>query len=444
MIKNIIAPNKKHSSEIELILQEFLLASSAKGGGLSTRTLSQKLNSPKRSIQRLMATLVNERLVQRKGQGRSVFYTLTRHGMISLNPTAYLSLPAFKRKPVGYRRAYLEKYIPNKSFFLNKRTREELLITGQTSGETLIAETFSIKLYEHLLVDLSWASSNLEGNTFSLLETERLLNENIHPTGKSDIETQMILNHKEAIKFAVQNRLQIGFDAMTARNIHSLLSDSLLQNPRASGRLREIPVGIDGSTYVPPNIPSLIEEQFNLFLLKFSQIKDPFEASLFCLVFLPYIQPFEDLNKRTARVFCNLPLLKKNLIPISFLDIERDDFIKSLLSVYELNNAKLLIELIVNSYKRTALKYKITKNSLIAPHPLKIKYRQFIQTLIANMIKTQSYTFNESDFENIPKQEKSELKKIIDLELSDLHEGNFARYQVTPTEFLNWSKVKTQ
>lgn len=108
----------------------------------------------------------------------------------------------------------------------------------------------------------------------------------------------MILNHKDAIEFLVENAADIGFNRYTILNLHGILANNLLADPTAAGRLRHISVGIGGSVYHPPETPHLIEECFAQLLATASAITDPFEQAFFAMVHLPYLQPFDDVNKR--------------------------------------------------------------------------------------------------------------------------------------------------
>jgi Fic family protein len=183
------------------------------------------------------------------------------------------------------------------------------------------------------LIDLSWNSSRLEGNTYSLLETERLLQLGESAEGKDAREAQMILNHKAAIELLVEQADEIGFNRYTILNLHALLSDNLLPDPRASGRLRSIAVGIDGSVYHPLEVPQLIEECFQQILDTATAITNPFEQAFFGMVHLPYLQPFEDVNKRVSRLAANIPLIRQNLSPLSFIDVPLRAYIDGLLGV---------------------------------------------------------------------------------------------------------------
>ncbi len=112
----------------------------------------------------------------------------------------------------------------------------------------------------------------------------------------------MILNHKGAIEFLAEPAEQTGFNIFAITNLHAYLSENLLGNPAAEGRLRTIPVDIGQSAFIPTSIPQLIEECFDLILRKVDEIQNPFEQAFFILVQIPYLQPFEDVNKRVSRL----------------------------------------------------------------------------------------------------------------------------------------------
>src|SRR6202035_367630 len=125
-------------------------------------------------------------------------------------------------------------------------------------------------------------------------------------------------------------------------SIHALLSENLLGDSSASGRIRQIAVGIGASTYMPLENPHVLNDCFQAFIEKLNAVRDPFEQAFFSLVHLSYMQAFEDVNKRTARLVANIPLIKKNLKPLSFTDVDREVYVKSLLGVYEKIDVGLL------------------------------------------------------------------------------------------------------
>lgn len=133
----------------------------------------------------------------------------------------------------------------------------------------------------------------------------------------------MILNHKAAIEFLAENASEIDIEPITVLNVHALLSTDLLPDPDAPGRLRRTPVSIGGSVFQPLAVPQVIEERFHTLLAKASEIEDPFEKVFFVMVQIPYLQPFDDVNKRVSRLVANIPLVRCDLAPISFTDVSR-------------------------------------------------------------------------------------------------------------------------
>ena len=196
----------------------------------------------------------------------------------------YVRQPPAGRRPVGYDRMFLDSYRPNETFYLSQAEREQLQEVGRPVIGDQPAGTYARQILNRLLIDLSWNSSRLEGNTYSLLDTTRLIELGEEAEGKQRLEAQMILNHKEAIEFLVDEAGTIGFDRHTILSLHALLADNLLADSRAAGRLRHIAVGIDGSVFHPLETPAMIEECFDQTLATAAAISDPFEQAFFVLV----------------------------------------------------------------------------------------------------------------------------------------------------------------
>ncbi len=182
-------------------------------------------------------------------------------------------------------------------------------------------------------------------------------------------------------------RNEIGFNRYTITNLHALLSNNLLPDPGASGRLRTFAVGIAKSAYTPPAIPQQIEEYFDMLLQKTNQIEDPFEQAFFMIVQLPYLQPFDDVNKRVSRLAANIPLNKRNLAPLSFVDVPQDLYIQGLLGVYELRRTALLKDVFVWAYERSSFRYAELRQSLGESDTFRLRYRDDIRILVAEIIK---------------------------------------------------------
>src|ERR1700683_1828567 len=262
--------------------------------------------------------------LQGKGRAESAGQFETPEGVVTIELSsiareilAYVSRPVAARTPRGYERNLLDDYVPNKSAYIRDKLKVHLHKIGKPNEAEREAGPFAHDILSRFLIDLSWASSRLEGNTYSRLDTERLIQFGQEAEGKDAKETQMILNHKKAIELLVEDSADnIGINRFTLLNLHALLSENLMADPEASGRLRRRPVDITGSVYVPPAIPQVIEEYFSLILSKAGSIGDPFEKAFFLMVHLPYLQPFEDVNKRVSRLAGHIPLIRGDLCPL--------------------------------------------------------------------------------------------------------------------------------
>lgn len=352
--------------------------------------------------------------------------------------------PIATRKQVGYNADFLLSYIPNKTFYLTEKIRAHLLKIGKQFNQKLEPGTYAKRILHRLLIDLSWNSSRLEGNTYSLLETERLLEFGAEASGKDIFETQMIINHKEAIAFMVENIADYGLSKIFILSIHALLSNGLLSNPMSCGYLRKIPVGIGRSSYLPLSIPQLIEDYFLLILDKAKKIRDPFEQAFFLMVQLPYLQPFEDVNKRVSRLAVNIPLIENNFAPLSFVDVPKDDYIHALLAVYELNNIFLLRDVFVWAYERSAEQYKLVLDTLTEPNAVMMKYKQVLFDLINNIVNKNLHAekiitaIEERTKKNVQVKDQKEFMHRAEKIIAGLHEGNIAIYRIAPDVFSKW------
>ena len=358
-----------------------------------------------------------------------------------------LALPLAQRKPVSYQRNLLDAYRPNATFYLPEPIRSRLHELGGPKGPPHPAGTYARQILQNFLVDLSWASSQMEGNTYSRLDTERLIEQGKAAEGKDLLETQMILNHKAAIEYLVDGAEDLRIDPATLMNLHAILMDNLMGNAMDEGRLRTSSVNIHGTVYVPLAVPPLIEECFRQILHLAWAIEDPFEQSFFLLVHLPYLQPFMDGNKRTARLAANIPFIRKNCIPIAFMDVAPEAFTDGMLTVYELNKLELLREVFVHAYERSCERYGAIRSSLGEPDPFRLAYRSQIKTIVREVVLAAEHGQTASDrikaFAEgcVPKDAQDRFRAVVETEISGLHEGNFARYRVRPSEFAAWKQA---
>lgn len=346
------------------------------------------------------------------------------------------------RKPVGYQRDFLESYQPNRTWYLPEPLRRQLRKMGDTGQTRLPAGTYGRAILDRLLIDLSWASSHLEGNTYSRLDTRELIEHGRAAQGKAAIETQMILNHKSAIELLVENADTIGFNRFTLLNLHSVLSENLLPNPADEGRLRQHAVEIGKSVYRPLVVPAQIEEMLDLLLGKANHIADPFEQSFFVMVHLPYLQPFADVNKRTSRLAANLPLIRANLCPLIFLDVPEQAYSRAILGVYGMARVELLRDLYVWAYERSTQEYLAIKQGLAEPDPLRLAWREVIKQSVREVVRQPGRAPLEVIEECLSKHElgadKGNVEALVVEELRRLHEGVLARYGLRPSEFSEW------
>lgn len=420
---------------------------------------------PRRTLQRRLALLVESGRLVGVGEKKGRRYHLPETGeelaeekktaispdIIPLSSESeeireIISRPLSSRKPVGYQAEFLDSYQPNDSYYLSAGIRRKLVEIGQAGQTEQPAGTYVRKVLDRLLIDLSWNSSRLEGNTYSLLETQRLFELGESAEGKAAEEAQMILNHKAAIEMLVDQAEDVGFNRYTICNLHALLSDNLLPDPSACGRLRSKPVGIAGTVFHPLEVPQVIEEQFDRILEKAGAIEDAYEQAFFIMVHLPYLQPFEDVNKRVSRLAANIPLVKGNFCPLSFIDVSQQTYIDGLIGVYELNRVEYLCDVFVWAYERSCARYSAVRQSLGDPDPFRLKYRTQVGEFVTGVVRgcmdkreAAGWIAEKAAAEVTPK-DKARFIEVVETELSGLHEGNIARYRLELSKFKDWSQ----
>ncbi len=457
----------KHISEDALAAIEDVLRDHPNGIAAPEILRSLAVDMPLRTLQYRLKHLVTDNRLIMDGTGRWTKYRLAGGVVapeIAANPADddeheiplsdagisirdYVRQPPEARKPVGYDRDFLDRYRPNESFYLTEQERTHLASVGQPQITEQPAGTYAKQILNRLLIDLAWNSSRLEGNTYSLIDTKRLIEFGKEADGREHIEAQMILNHKDAIEFLVNAADEIGFNSYTILNLHALLANNLLADPTAAGRLRYIAVGIERSAFHPLEVPQLIDECFSQILATAEAIDDPFEQAFFIMVQLPYLQPFDDVNKRVSRLAANIPLIRGNLTPLSFEDVSRQAYTEAVLGVYELNKIDLLKDVFIWAYERSAARYAAVRQSLGDPDPFRLQYRAQLRIIVADIIRSTTDRMAAATRiaawadDNIPEADRPQFIEIAEAELTGLHEGNFARYQVRPSEFAAWHKI---
>ena len=391
--------------------------------------------SSETTVWRSLKRLVAANKLEVHGKGPATRYNLAGQDAVR----AHLKTPYNRRPPVSYKRSFVDAYMPGKTFYLRADDRRRLRNAGTPAAGPLPAGTHAQRMFERVLVDLSWASSRMEGNTYNILETKRLIRFGEEAAGKDRKEAVMILNHKEAIQYVVENLPAISIRRTDICNIHALLADGLLIDPGMAGRLRRMPAAIGHSSYQPLDDQYEIAEEFRILVEKAAMIGDPFEQSFFLLAHIPYLQAFDDINKRTSRIASNLPLLKSGLAPMSFVTMDDKSYMDGLFGIYELNNVSLLRDAYIGAYVASARNYHSLRAEVDTPEKAALTYREFVREAIRRSVLEWKGFQPESivrmaDDAGVPEAERNDLIEYIRREFRGLHEGNAIRYRLSPED----------
>ena len=430
----------------------------------------------RRTLQRRLNNLTKKRRISAKGEGRArVYRALGRADIAIADPQGiglgrnaeeveleievyvpvspesqdvinYIRKPIHQRQPVGYDRLFLEWYQPDETFYLSQEIRDHLHKIGRSPDGPRPAGTYVRDILNRLLIDLSWASSRLEGNTYSRLDTQNLIERGQAAEGKDRREAQMILNHKAAIELLVEEAEEIGFNTFTFFNLHSLLSENLLADPGESGRLRNRIVEVSGTVFHPLGIPQQIEQYFRLILEKADAIEDPFEQAFFIMVHIPYLQPFVDVNKRVSRLGANISLIKHNLCPLSFVDVPEKSYVEGTLGVYELKQVALLRDVFVWAYERSSQRYLAVRETVVEPDPVRLRYREALITIVGEIVRGQqrpsAAAVREAAKSLVPNKDLNHVVELVIGDLTHLHDGNVSRYRLRLSEYRAWQPLQ--
>lgn len=452
---------------------EALIAGRREGIGIAEleNTLAQRLSLTlnRRTLQRRLEKLLAQKRIVSSGDSVALVYqpalptSAAVTSAIAVGDYADLELyvpvstegaeirdqvrrPLMHRRPVGYQHEFLERYEPGVSFYLPESLRAQLHEIGRTAQAARPAGTYARDIYNRLLVDLSWASSRLEGNTYSRLDTQNLIELGQVAQGKDAQETQMILNHKAAIEMLIENVDQVDFNPFTFKNLHAILAENLMADEQACGRLRRRPVEISATVFQPLALPQVLEDCFIELLRKAAAIADPFEQAFFLMVQLPYLQPFEDVNKRVSRIGANIPLIRHNLCPLSFIDVPERAYVEGILGVYELNRIELLRDVFVWAYERSCQRYLAISQSMSDPDPLRMRYRaaliEAVQGVVKQRLAPSAELIKQLAQEKAAPEDQDAFAQLLSNALKYLHEGSVTRYRLRHSEFLSWQPIR--
>ena len=427
---------------------------------VSSTQLVESAGSSLPAVKRMLSKLVEEGRVEVTGKARATRYRLLAPGTpvavgtpaiqppavaaasraaptwraASLELRRQLTLPLAARAPVTYRREFVDDYKPNETFLLPRELAEELAALGRLPGQ-LPAGTYIRKVLEQLLIDLSWSSSHLEGNRYTLLDTEELFKSGAAAT---DSDAVMLLNHKAAIEFLVDAVPIQGFSTGLVRNLHAVLMQDLLPDVASLGAIREKLVNIGGTTYVPTQVPALLQEIFDRIVSTAQHIKNPLEAAFFLWVNLASLQPFEDGNKRVSRLAANLPLMLYNQAPLSFLDVDREDYALAMMGVYESCDVSMAVDLFDWTYRRSQAKYKVVLESMGSPDPFRVKVREALNEAVGLVVRSRKPVAQALAGLGLPVEDAPKFQQLLAQELNALAVFNCARFRLGIKETQAW------
>lgn len=310
------------------------------------------------TLKRLIAALVKNEDVIVEGKARATRYRLSdqAHLLMPLNLDTYFAQDIDERKvQTSFNFGLIRKQLPKVTLFTDdeKSHLRKFQDVFRQHVEEMTQNEYN-KEMERLGIDLSWKSSQIEGNTYSLLETERLLRESKTADGKTQEEATMLLNHKYALRFILDNPDYLQeLTVSHIEDIHYLLTQGL----SVDKGIRHRRVGVTGTNYRPLDNEFQIREAMHDTCDLINSKDDVFEKALLTLVLLSYIQAFSDGNKRTARITSNALLIANGYCPLSFRSVDSIDYKKAMLIFYEQNNLYAFKQIFIEQFEFAVKEY---------------------------------------------------------------------------------------
>lgn len=304
------------------------------------------------TVKRTITTLLDKNFVATIGRGKATKYLISP----SFDVLFPIDMEIYFEKEIddrevkdGFSFELIKAVLNEISLFTNDEIEKLSYLQNSFTENTLkLTKTEYTKEFERLAIDLSWKSSQIEGNTYSLLETEKLLKEKETASGKTKDEAVMLLNHKAALDFILENPDYVNpLSVSRIEDIHSLLVEGL----GIERNIRNRRVGISGTNYKPLDNAFQIKEALEDMCILINSRKNIFEKGLLALVLLSYIQPFSDGNKRTARIISNAILMHHHYCPLSFRTVDSIDYKKAMLVFYEQNNISAFKNIFIEQFE---------------------------------------------------------------------------------------------
>ena len=310
------------------------------------------------TLKRMIAAGIKAGDIVAEGKARATRYRLSPQAqlLMPLNLDTYFALEVDKRQVQrSYNFELINGLLTETRLFSDKEQAHlDALQDEFRQHVNELTDNEYRKEMERLGIDLSWKSSQIEGNTYTLLETERLLRESKTAEGKSKEEAVMLLNHKDALSFVLDNPDYLKeLTVSHIEDIHQLLTKDL----SIDKGLRRHRVGITGTNYHPLDNEFQIREAMREACELINSKSNIFEKALLTLVLLSYIQPFSDGNKRTARITSNAILIANDYCPLSFRSVDSIDYKKAMLIFYEQNSLYAFKQIFMEQFEFAVKEY---------------------------------------------------------------------------------------
>lgn len=310
------------------------------------------------TIKRALAEMARKGILEVTGLGRATSYALGSLGRIFAEADAkqYAAVEPDKRYGLHQYNFNLLSSFPS-DIFTDRELKKLEAATAEYKKRTAdLPPVIEKKELERLVIELAWKSSKIEGNTYTLLDTEKLILENKEAPGHSKNEARMILNHKNAFDYIRRHSSQ--FKAITRKNLEELHA-VLVKDLNVNLGFRAKPVGVTGSIYQPLDNIYQITEAVEELAQAVSRLKAAYAKSLLALLGVSYIQPFSDGNKRTSRLMANALLISHSLAPLSYRSVEEEDYRAAMLVFYELNSIMPMKKIFIEQYEFAAKNYAV-------------------------------------------------------------------------------------
>lgn len=314
------------------------------------KSLSDVFPISKATLARDLLILIKKDLIQTIGSGPNTMYKpIKKHPLLFyIDLRQYFSLEPDAR--TSAKTSFESNIFPLLPGVINTSEQKDLqnIFRSFNKATSRLDATIFNRELERYIIELSWKSSKIEGNTYTLLETENLIKQGKEARGKTKQETIMILNHKNAFKTIVKHKKN--FQILTKRNLLEL-HEVLTKDLNITSGVRKQAVGITGTTYTPPAHKWELKKSLEKMVSAVNKVNHPLEKALLISTLLAYIQPFTDGNKRTARMIANAVLLAHDYFPLSYRSIDEGEYKQALILFYETNNLFHIKRLFLDQYR---------------------------------------------------------------------------------------------